>query len=345
VRSFPRGVVVPGFIDLGTGLGLGGPAAPVPLNTKLGERLIAGDPAVAVARQGGVTTALLVANAPQPAPVLAFKLGDRPRPLADPVAVQFSVRGNLTSAGAQLRDALRTGKAYADGWVKYEFDLAEYEKQKKEFDARAKAAASSEKKDEKKPEEPKAPEKPQTVDAMEAYRALFAGRIPALVEAKREDAIRLAVTVCRDEFNLRTILTGADDAHRVADLLAAKQVAVAAGPELVRTVERADVNLPLTLAVRGVPLGFQSQATTGARQLPLAVSYAVRHGLGAEDALRGLTAGPAKLLGLDGSVGSLAVGKDADLVVLSGPPFELSTRVLAVMIDGEWVYQDGDGRE
>src|SRR5207245_1213827 len=148
------------------------------------------------------------------------------------------------------------GKAYADGWTKYQTDLAEYEKKKKEFDvAKARTPAADEKKDEKKPEEPKAPDKPQTAEALEPYRALFAGRIPALVEAKREDALR--------------------------------------------------------------------------------------RGLGADDALLSLTTGAAKLVGLE-NVGSLAVGKDADLVVLSGPPFELSTRVLAVMIDGEWVYQSDD---
>jgi imidazolonepropionase-like amidohydrolase len=350
-RRFPGGVIVPGFLDLGTGLGLGGPVASVPLNTKLGERLVAGDPAVAAARQGGVTTALLAANSPSASPVVAFKLTDRPRAVGDPVSLRFAVRGNLTSAGDQLRSTLRAGKAYADGWTKYEADLTAYEAKKKEYGA-AKAKAAAEKKDEKKddkkeekkPEEPKAPEKPQAVEALEPYRALFAGRIPALVEARREDAIRLAVTICRDEFDLRTALVGADDAFRLADLLAAKKVSVAAGPELVRLVDRADVDLPQALAARGVPFGFQSQAMSGAGQLPLAVSYAVRHGLGADDALRGLTAGPAKFLGLDGAIGSLAVGKDADLVVLSGPPFELSTRVLAVMIDGEWVYQEKDGR-
>jgi imidazolonepropionase-like amidohydrolase len=78
--------------------------------------------------------------------------------------------------------------------------------------------------------------------------------------------------------------------------------------------------------------------------LPLAVQYAVHHGLGSDDALTGLTSSPAKFLSIDKWVGTLGVGKDADLVVLSGPPFELSTRVLAVMIDGQWVYEEGNDR-
>jgi imidazolonepropionase-like amidohydrolase len=347
-KRFARAVIVPGFIDLGNGVGVGGPiGAPIAINTKLGPRLVSGDRAAAATRHGGITTVLL--SAPAPSPVVAFKLGDKLRPLADPVAIRLGVKGNLTTAGASLRDSLRAAKAYNDAWTKYDADAKEYDRKKKEYDAaKAKEPAKKpdEKKDAQKPEEkkleePKAPSKPPVLESMEPFRALFAGTIPALVEAKREDAIRLAVTICRDEYNLRTILIGADDAWRVADLLAAKSVAVVAGPELVHTVDRAEVNLPLALAMRGVPMGFQSQATDGAKNLPLAVGFAVRHGLGSEEAVRGLTAGPAQFLGLN-TIGTLAAGKDADLVVLSGNPFELSTRVLAVMIDGQWVYREGE---
>jgi imidazolonepropionase-like amidohydrolase len=357
-KRFPANtVIVPGFLDLGNGIGVGGAiSTPIAINTRLGDRLVASDSAAKTARQGGVTTALL--SGPAPSPVLAFKFADRLRPVKDPVALRLALRGNLTTSGASLRDSLRAAKSYTDAWAKYETDFADYQRKKQEFDA-AQAKAAAEKKDEKKPDEkkpddkkpddkkpeekkpegPKAPDKPQTVEALEPFRALFLGKIPALVEASREDAIRLAVTICRDEFNIRTVLVGATDAHRVADLLASKSVAVIAGPELLRTVEREDVNLPMALAVRGAPFGFQSQATSGARYLPTAVGYAVRHGLGTDEALRGLTSMPAQFLGLE-TLGSLAIGKDADLVVLSGMPFELSTRVLAVMIDGQWVYRE-----
>ncbi len=358
-KRFAGAVIVPGFLDLGNGLGLGGPLnSNIGLNTKLGVRLVSSEPGAAVARQGGVTTVLL--SAPAPSPVLAFKLGDKLRPVKDPVALRFAIRGNLTQAGASFRDTLKAAKTYCDSWTKYETELPEYEREKKEYDVKLKeyekkaAAKKDEKKDEKKdakkedkkddeekPEEPKAPTRPQPNDALEPYRALFAGKIPALVEVKREDAIRLAITICRDEYKLRTILIGADDAYRVADLLAEKNVAAIAGPELVRTVDRNEVNLPLALAMRSVPVGYQSQATSGARHLPNAVGFAVRHGLGSDEALRGLTAAPAQFLGLD-SVGTLAVGKDADLVVLSGMPFEASTRVLAVMIDGQWAYRESE---
>jgi imidazolonepropionase-like amidohydrolase len=371
VRKYSRGVIVPGFVDFGTGLGLGGPlTTQVALNTQLGERLVSGDPATGIARQGGVTTVLLASSGAGAGPVVAFKLGDKPHVIQDPVAIRFSVGGNLTPAGANLRSTLNAAKAYADTFTRYEAAQAEYLRKKKEFEAISTPAldaalnspartstpnvervpiVSSKSGDtkEKKPEAPKAPtapEKPRVVEAMEPYRALFTGKIPALVEAKRSDAIKLAVKIFRDEFKLRTVLLGAEDAFRITDLIAEKEVAIAVGPELVQTVENQQINMPQLLANRGVPFAFQSKATTGVKMLPLAVQYAVRRGLGTEDALAGLTAGPAKLLSIDNRVGVLAIGRDADLVVLSGPPFESSTRVLAVMIDGQWVYQEEDER-
>ncbi|CAN5863033.1 hypothetical protein BH23PLA1_BH23PLA1_10240 [soil metagenome] len=441
VRTFRGGVIVPGFLDLATDLGLGGPlSAPtggggggsdddesssgpgggggagssgprISLQTKLGERLVSGDPAMAFAREGGVNTVLTGPRGHDPGPVIAFKLGDEPTVIRDPVALRFTLGGNVNASAATLRRTLNQGKTYADRWTKYEADQAEYEQKLKEYEA-AKARAEAEQRaaearqraeqarsrsedeeekdaseekpepvedkpdpEEKKgedpsseqekdeedekgeekdkpealtddepklPEEPKAPEKPSTSAALEPYRALFAGEVPALVAADRLDAIKAAIEVFRDEFDLPTVLLGASDAHRAADLLAEKGVSVVAGPELIRTVDREPVNLPQILANRRVPFGFQSEASTGVKLLPMAITYAVRQGLGTADALSALTNQPAGFLKIDDRVGTLAVGKDADLVIYSGPPFELSSRVLAVMIDGEWVFEDQD---
>jgi imidazolonepropionase-like amidohydrolase len=358
VRRYEGAVVVPGFLDLATGLGLGGPlTTPVSLQTSLGDRLVSGDPAIPVARQGGVTTVLLATTNSAASPVLAFKLGDKPRMVGEPVAIRFGIAaGNLTAQAVSLRSSLQTAQAYAEVWTRYQTAQAEYEKKKQEYDAaKAKAAPATppksdaktdtpKKEEAKGPPEPKAPDKPRVIDNLEPYRPLFAGKIPALVEAHRIDAIKLALQIFRDEFKVRTVLLGADDAFRLADLLAEKQVAVAVGPELVRTVDREPVNLAQVLANHGVPFGFQSRARSGVKALPMAVQYAVHRGLGAEDALGGLTAVPARFLSIDQRLGVLAVGKDADLVVLSGPPFEPSTRVLAVMIDGQWVHEEKDER-
>ncbi|MAD79625.1 MAG: hypothetical protein CMJ50_02110 [Planctomycetaceae bacterium] len=411
VRHFADGVIVPGFIDLHTGLGIGGPlSGTISLQTKLGEQLYSGDPAVAVARQGGVTTVLFGSTSSSPTPLVAFKLGETLRVLKDPAALRFKIEGNLTSIIPALKRSLTQAKAYVDSWTRYEEQYKAYQKQMKEYEAalakynaakkaaEAKAAAEAAKKEKaekekkttskdgektddtkkastatgsedekakdektedkkaeekkatpaaselKEPVKPKEPTKPKSSASLEPYRALFAGEIPALVEANQANELREAIKLLRDEFKLRVIFTGADDAMRVADLLAEKEVGVAVGPTLVRTVDRELVNLPQLLSNRQIPFAFRSQATTGVKSLPLAVTYSVRKGLAANDALTGLSFGAARLLSLEQQLGSIAVGKDADLVVLSGPPFELSSRVLAVMIDGQWVYEKEQDR-
>ena len=165
-----------------------------PADRRIIHVTLADDPAVAVARQGGVTTVLLATTSPAASPVVAFKLGDRPRVVGEPVAIRFGVTGNLTTQAASLRVALQAGKAYADGWARYEVAQADYEKKKHEYEAakpKPTKPADGAKPDEKKPDaapkkdEPKAPEppeKPRAVEALEPYRALFAGKIPALVE-------------------------------------------------------------------------------------------------------------------------------------------------------------------
>lgn len=427
VSSYPEGVIVPGFIDLASGLGFGGSLSGINLSTTLGDCLASDDPQIAFARETGVTTAVFSTSG-SPSPLLAFKLSDTPRLLREPVAIRFNLSENLTVGVPAMRRTLQTGKAYADSWTKYEQDLAEYQKQLKEYEAalakyEAERKAAAEKKaasedvdakdsdaseesgDDPKPKEadegespekdrptdrsgsgrptpaqnrksssdkesesgdadetkdsdgspsdadaaedpdapkkPDEPKKPSKKDALEPYRALFAGTIPAVVEAEGVPAIEAAVKLFREEFEVRMVLLGSADAARVPELLSEHQVAVAAGPELVTRVDGQPVNLPQVLANGQIEFAFQSQAETGVRELPAAVQYAVYRGLGAQDALQGLTATPARILSLDAQIGALKPGMDADLVVLSGPPFELSTEVIAVMIDGQWVYERG----
>jgi imidazolonepropionase-like amidohydrolase len=391
----PQATVVPAFMDLSTGLGFDGASGSISLGTNVGNRLSASDPAIAAARKAGIGTALLVGTGNGPKPILALKLSDQLRVVKEPVAIAFEIGTNLTSEAERIRGALKQAKSYHESWIKYESDLVEYEKKKKEYDA-AKAKAEAEKKtkeattpaqkpaekqstkendppkknppqsladadvqappnenkdppkkDEPKkeeakstadPNEPKAPNKLTVSSTLEPFRDVFRGKTPVVVSASRWDAIKLAITIFRDEFGLKTILAGAEDAYRNPEFLSEKQVSIIVGPELVRQVEFEQVNVPLSLALRGLPIGFQSKATSGSRQLPSAVQFAVHKGLGTGDALVGLTSGPAGFLGLN-QTGAIEPGKDADLVVLSGPPFGTASRVLAVMIDGEWVYR------
>jgi imidazolonepropionase-like amidohydrolase len=78
------------------------------------------------------------------------------------------------------------------------------------------------------------------------------------------------------------------------------------------------------------------------------VSLAVREGLDRDAGLRAVTLNPARVLGVDDRVGSLTVGKDADVVLWSGDPLDLQSRVLRTWVDGVEVYtydaETGEGR-
>jgi len=415
LRRFPNAVIVPGWIDCGTALGIGGTLAEqLSLETKLGPLLARDDDQMALARQGGVTSALL-SSSRLPSPVLAFKLTDQPRPLMDPVAVRFEVSGNLTATEASTRQLLARGKAYADAWNKYDAEYAEYQKKLKEYDAEklkydgaVKAAAAkqeaekkeAEKKEAEKkaaeqksaenagkpaaekqeaakqepekktpdapdiktgeqskseassdstaadkpdaalaePKKPDEPKKPTATPALEPYRPLFAKTIAALVEASDPRAVEVVVKLFREEFDLHTALVSNSAAVANAELLAKHKVFVIVGPNLIEVKDGKPLNIPAELSVASVPLGFQSSSTTGASLLPDVLAFGVYDGLGRSDAIKGMSHGPAAFFKLN-SVGAIEVGRDADLVVLSGPPFEIASEVLAVMIDGRWVYE------
>src|SRR5437588_3913592 len=102
----------------------------------------------------------------------------------------------------------------------------------------------------------------------------------------------------------------------------------------------------------GVPIAINTDDfITESRFFLRTGAIAVRGGLSEDAALQALTINPAKMLHLDGRLGSLEKGKDADFVILSGPPFSVYTQVLQTYIDGvgvfdrsqhrDWTYQAG----
>ena len=222
---------------------------------------------------------------------------------------------------------------------KQEKESGKGEDDKKEQASDDKSKTEEEKPAEKK-EELKPPKKPKTNAAMEPYRALFSGKIPAMVSVNSLYSIKEAAELFSKKYQLKTILVGVKDLARQPDLLADYDVSVVAGPDLSVTLQdQPPTFLPQTMATAGLRFGFQSNGTTGSAKLPGAVQYVISKGLSATDALDGLTGNAADMLFEKPTFGKIAAGKDADLIVLSGPPFEFSTRILAVMINGQWVYQ------
>lgn len=163
-------------------------------------------------------------------------------------------------------------------------------------------------------------------------RDVLAGKRP-VVCLSRSDSDVVAALRLRQEHPMTMAIAGGHEAYKVrAELAKAKtpvflaplSSSAGSGPEGTETI----LNLAGSLHEAGVPF-----ALTGGKLLDQA-RLAVRFGLPKDAALAAVTSTPAKLLGLDMRLGAIAAGRDADLVALSGDPFELSTRVRWTMING-----------
>ncbi len=179
---------------------------------------------------------------------------------------------------------------------------------------------------------------------METLVRVLDGEIPLMITAQRVPEIMAALRLQR-EFGFRLILDGAAEAYLVLDAIKAAGVPVILHPTMVRP-RGETVNATLETAARlhaaGIPFAFQSgfeSYVPKTRVVLFEAAMAVANGLPRVAALEALTIQAARILGIDDRVGSLAPGKDADLVLFDGDPFEYTTRVCGVIIDGEPVQQ------
>lgn len=183
------------------------------------------------------------------------------------------------------------------------------------------------------------PQPPSIKGDMEGMRALYEGRATALVYADTAEQMEIAIDVFTTA-KMPMQIVGGRDAVQIADLLRDKNIGVVVSSTLVQRIDGNDVVPAATLQENGVAVAFQS-ATSGRRaaMLPNALAMAARFGLGSEQILHGLTAGAADMLGIGHRVGRLAPGMDGDVVLHSGPPFDLNTRVTHVFVNGVEVPQ------
>ncbi len=175
----------------------------------------------------------------------------------------------------------------------------------------------------------------------EALLPLLRGEISAHFHAHRADDICTALRIA-EEFGLRAVIVHGTEGHLITEEL--KDIPVIAGPNLCdrskpelrhQTVKNpgllsdANINVSLTTDHPVTPLSL----------LPLCAGMAVRAGMKPEAALAALTIHPARLLGIDERVGSLEVGKDADIVLIKGDLFSMEHKVHTVVIDGKIVFE------
>jgi imidazolonepropionase-like amidohydrolase len=147
-----------------------------------------------------------------------------------------------------------------------------------------------------------------------------------------------AIMALAQEFKLKVILNHVTHAQGVLDKVASYHVPVIVGPiyELPEAGERYDAvySMPAELQKRGVKIAFASYSNSNARNLPYAAGYAVAYGLPYDEALKAITLNPAEMFGVSDKLGSLDVGKTANVVIANGDPLDVRTSVQQVYIDG-----------
>jgi len=180
---------------------------------------------------------------------------------------------------------------------------------------------------------------------MEALLPVLKGELPLLVHAHRSDDILTALRIA-DEFNIKVSLQHATEGHKIPEELVRRGVPAVVGPSL---STRAKVELkdrtfatPGVLARAGVKVALMTDhPVIPVQYLSLTAGLAVKDGMDEGEALKAITINPAEILGIADRVGSLAPGKDADVVVLTGHPLDWRTRVELVLVNGEIAYASG----
>lgn len=172
-----------------------------------------------------------------------------------------------------------------------------------------------------------------------AMKPVLDGEMPVVVSANDMRQIQDAITWAQEE-GVRLIILGGRDAHLVTEHLLAYDV-----PVLITTVQNSPsrwwepynawYELPAQLHRAGVQFAIAgSNNAANANRLPFEAGTAAAFGLPADEALKSLTLYPAQIFGLDDRIGSLEVGKHADLLITTGNPIEYSTRVEQVYVSG-----------
>ena len=178
---------------------------------------------------------------------------------------------------------------------------------------------------------------------MEALRPLVSGEVPAIVMAESREQIEGALRLA-DSLGIKIIISGGAEAWKVADQLARKNVPVILG-ELTRMpgndAAYDEIYAEAGALLRaGVKFAFSTGDGTNARHVPYQAAFAVAYGLPADAAWRALTVWPAEIWGVADKIGTIEVGKSADLFIASGDPLDVRTVVSDVFIAGKRQIMD-----
>ncbi len=191
-------------------------------------------------------------------------------------------------------------------------------------------------------------EKPEFDMKLNALIPVIKGELVVKAHAHRTDDILTAIRIAK-EFNLDMTLDHCTEGWLIADILKEYGYDVILGPIL---TDRSKIELrnqslkaPGLLANAGVNVSIMSDhPEVPSQHLMLCAALAVREGMTQEDALRAITINAAKSVRLETRIGSLEVGKDADMVLYTSHPFNYMSKVKMTFINGQLVYESTEGR-
>jgi imidazolonepropionase-like amidohydrolase len=215
------------------------------------------------------------------------------------------------ATAAILREQLYKAKEYMEAWE-------EYYKDKEEND------------------------KPEYDIKLESLVPVLKRELIVKMHAHRADDILTALRIAK-EFDLDVTIDHCTEGYLIKDILKENNTKVILGPLLTdrSKIELRNQNIKAggVLAKEGVPVAIMTDHPCVPNQyLLLCAAIAVREGMPEKDALKAITINAAKAGGIENRVGSLEIGKDADIIIFSGYPFDYKTKVDMTIINGKVVY-------
>lgn len=178
----------------------------------------------------------------------------------------------------------------------------------------------------------------------ECWLPVLRGEIPLKAHAHRADDILTAVRIAK-EFGVRMTLDHCSEGHLIMEELQEAGFPAIVGPDMASRNKIEVQNMAFKtvglLAGHGILTAVTTDHPVSKIQfLPICAGLAVKAGMPKEEGLRSITINAARICGVNERVGSLAVGKDGDVVIFNGSPMEVFTRALCTIIEGKIVYYD-----
>jgi len=185
------------------------------------------------------------------------------------------------------------------------------------------------------------PAKPTSLET-QVMRDVLARKLPLLITAHRAQDIMSALRL-KQEFGINVVLDGAAEAYLLTDQIKAAGVNVILHPPMARQYgefENASFTTGAVLRAANIPFAYQSGYegyVPKTRVVLFEAGIAAANGLDWNDALASITIDAARVIGLESRIGSLEVGKDGDVAMFDGDPFEYASHAVGVVIDGKLV--------